>query len=142
LARILVIDDEPMIRTLLRHELEPLGHEVILAEEGIRGVALAKRQRPDLVILDLMMPILDGHAVMEMLQRDEKTARIPVIVLTAVTLEAVRRQCLGEGATCVLTKPFDAEQLSKVIGEALEESRSVEGGASTLDPSVAGGRPQ
>jgi CheY-like chemotaxis protein len=140
-ARILLIDDELMIRTVIRHQLEPAGHEVLLAEDGMRGVAFAKRQKPDVIILDLMMPILDGHSVLEMLQREEATARIPVIVLTAVALEAARRQCLEEGATHVLTKPFDADKLSNVIAEALEASPQLDGGG-TLDPSDAGIRPQ
>jgi CheY-like chemotaxis protein len=139
-----LIDDEPMIRTVLRYELEPIGHEVILAEDGMRGVALAKRQRPDLIILDLMMPILDGHSVMEMLQREERTARIPVIVLTAVRLEAVRLKCLAEGAAHVLAKPFNAEELSKVIDDVLGDCGSDAGekgvGSTRFDPSAAGGR--
>jgi CheY-like chemotaxis protein len=68
-ARILVIDDEPMIRTVLRYELEPAGHDVLLAEDGLRGVAFARRQKPDVIILDLMMPILDGYSVLEMLRK-------------------------------------------------------------------------
>jgi CheY-like chemotaxis protein len=144
-ARILLIDDEPMIRTVLRYELEPLGHEVLLAEEGMRGVALARRQRPDLIILDLMMPILDGHSVMEMLQGEERTARIPVIVLTAVTLEAVRRQCLAEGAAHVLAKPFNAIELLKVIGDVLGDTADAgEMGVESVvmfDPSAVGSPP-
>jgi CheY-like chemotaxis protein len=118
-ARILAIDDEVMIRTVLRYELEPAGHEVLLAEDGLRGVALAKRQRPDVIILDLMMPVLDGHSVLGMLQREEKTAQIPVIVLTAVRLDAVRRRCLAEGAVQVLAKPFDGVSLRAVIAQVL-----------------------
>jgi two-component system, OmpR family, response regulator RpaA len=120
-ARILVIDDEPMIRTVLRYELEPAGHDVLLAEDGLRGVAFARRQKPDVIILDLMMPILDGYSVLEMLRKEEATARIPVIVLTAVTLDRVRRKCLAEGATHVLTKPFNEHDLSRTIAEALGE---------------------
>jgi CheY-like chemotaxis protein len=60
MARVLVIDDEPDVRWLLRLSLERIGHEVLLAEDGLRGVAMAQRQHPDAIVLDLMMPVMDG----------------------------------------------------------------------------------
>ena len=81
MAKVLLIDDEPDIRRIARLLLEPYGHEVILGEDGLRGAAMAQHQRPDVIILDLMMPILDGHATLEMLRGDERTAKIPVVVL-------------------------------------------------------------
>ena len=119
MARVLLIDDEPDIRRIARLLLEPYGHEVILGEDGARGVGMAQHQRPDVIVLDLMMPILDGHATLEMLQADQRTAGIPVVILTAVAQETVRERCLSEGATRVLTKPFDPESLAEAIDDVL-----------------------
>jgi CheY-like chemotaxis protein len=83
MARVLVIDDEPDVRWLLRMSLERVGHEVILAEDGLRGVAMAQRQRPDVIVLDLMMPVMDGYGVLDALAKDGRTAALPVLVLTA-----------------------------------------------------------
>ena len=70
MARVLVIDDERDVRWLLRMSLERVGHEVILAEDGLRGVAMAQRQRPDVIVLDLMMPVMDGYGVLDALAKD------------------------------------------------------------------------
>jgi CheY-like chemotaxis protein len=83
MARVLVIDDEPDVRWLLRLSLERVGHEVLLAEDGLRGVAMAQRQRPDVIVLDLMMPVMDGYGVLEALAKDGRTSALPVLVLTA-----------------------------------------------------------
>jgi CheY-like chemotaxis protein len=119
MARVLLIDDEPDIRRIARLLLEPYGHEVILGEDGLRGVGMAQHQRPDVIVLDLMMPILDGHATLEMLRNDERTAEIPVVILTAVAQETVQERCLEAGATKVLTKPFDPECLAAAIDDVL-----------------------
>ena len=121
MARILVVDDEPVIRTVLRRLLEPYGHEVILGEDGLRGVGMAQHQRPDAIVMDLMMPMVDGHAALQMLAESERTRAIPVIVLTAVALTAEHARCIAEGAYGVLTKPFDPEVLSAMIGRAIAE---------------------
>jgi CheY-like chemotaxis protein len=114
MARVLVIDDEPDVRWLIRMSLERAGHEVIDAEDGLRGVALAQRQRPQIIVLDLMMPVMDGYAVLEALAKDDRTASVPVVVLSAratrrgrashgrrrpaVPREAVRPRPVGRGA--------------------------------------------
>ena len=120
MARILLIDDEPMIRTVVRQLFEPRGHEVLLAEDGARGIAMAQRQHPDVIILDLMMPIMDGYRVMEILGQQQRTARIPVIVLTALPFEEVHERCVDAGARTVLVKPFDADQLNEALSDGLE----------------------
>lgn len=119
MARILVIDDEQVLAHTTRLLLEPYGHEVILGDDGLRGVGLAQKQRPDAIVLDLMMPYVDGHEVLVMLGRDPVTAHIPVVVLTAIMSEAVHRSCLEEGAVRVITKPFEPEVLASAIDDAL-----------------------
>ncbi|MEX0984125.1 MAG: response regulator [Actinomycetota bacterium] len=119
MARILLIDDEPDIRAVVRILLEPYGHEVLLGEDGLRGFGMAQHQRPDVILLDLMMPILDGHAALQMIRGDERTSHIPVVVLTAVSQRAVHDRCMLEGADRVLTKPFDPDDLAGAIDEVL-----------------------
>jgi CheY-like chemotaxis protein len=114
-ARVLVIDDEPDVRWLLRLSLEREGHEVILAEDGLRGVAMAQRQKPDVIVLDLMMPVMDGYGVLETLGRDARTAHVPVLVLTAKAIPAEEERVSLLGARRFLTKPFDPQDLAKEL---------------------------
>ncbi|MGZ4132120.1 MAG: response regulator [Actinomycetota bacterium] len=107
MARVLVIDDEPSIRHILRFSLEAHGYEVIVAEDGQRGVAMARRQHPDVIVLDLMMPVMDGHMVLDALRSDERTEGVPTVVLTALVQEGTRDRCTEQGAAVVMTKPFD-----------------------------------
>lgn len=112
MARVLVIDDEPDVRWLLRLSLERVGHEVLLAEDGLRGVAMAQRQRPDAIVLDLMMPYMDGYGVLEALGKDDRTSSVPVMVLTAKALPEEEERCTRAGAQRFLTKPFDPADLA------------------------------
>jgi two-component system response regulator RpaA len=119
MARLLVIDDEPDVRWLLRLSLERVGHEVLLAEDGLRGVAMAQRQRPDLILLDLMMPVMDGYGVLDVLRKDDRTANVPILMLTAKALDDDQRRCEEAGATMFLTKPFEPEDLAGTIEDLL-----------------------
>ena len=112
MARVLVIDDEPDVRWLLRLSLEREGHEVLLAEDGLRGVAMAQRQKPDVIVLDLMMPVMDGYGVLGSLADDPRTAKVPVLVLTAKAVPGEEDTILGLGARRFLTKPFDPDDLA------------------------------
>jgi two-component system, OmpR family, response regulator RpaA len=118
-ARVLVIDDEVAIGHVLRYAIESRHHEVILADDGLRGIAMARRQRPDAIVLDLMMPLMDGHGVLDALQQEERTRNVPVLVLTAMGLESVRDRCLEQGAAAVLHKPFDPADVALAIEELL-----------------------
>ena len=84
MTRVLVIDDEPAIADVLRMLLEFRGHEVLTADDGSRGFATAQRQSPDVIVLDLMMPVMDGFTALEALRGDERTAEIPVVILSAL----------------------------------------------------------
>ena len=118
MARVLVIDDDPGIRMIVRHVLEPMGHEVILGDDGFRGLGMAQHQRPDVVVLDLMMPLVDGFETLRMLATDDRTARIPVIVLSAIA-SGQEDRCREAGAVAVLSKPFEPEDLDRAIRDAL-----------------------
>ncbi len=125
MLRALVIDDEPPIRLLCRVNLEADGIEVIEALDGPSGVAVARSERPDVIILDVMMPGLDGWHVAEQLLDDERTSAIPIIFLTARAELRDRVRGLDAGGVDYLTKPFNPVQLAPLIRELLA---SVAGG--------------
>jgi diguanylate cyclase (GGDEF)-like protein len=108
---ILVADDEPHIRRILQFLLEQAGYRVVLAEDGREAADLALNSRPDLVLLDVMMPHLDGFSVLQRLRDDHRTQRLPVIMLTAKGEARSRLQGLKGGANDYLAKPFDHEEL-------------------------------
>ncbi len=115
MARVLVIDDEPSIRHILRCSFEAHGYEVIVAEDGQRGVAMARRQRPDVIVLDLLMPVMNGHMVLDALRSDGRTDRVPTVVLTALAQASTRERCTEQGAIAVLTKPFDPGEVVRQV---------------------------
>ncbi len=125
MTRALVIDDEPPIRLLCRVNLEVDGIDVIEALDGPSGLAVARAEQPDVIILDVMMPGLDGWHVAEELLADERTSAIPIIFLTARAELRDRVRGLDAGGVDYLTKPFNPVQLAPLIRELLE---SVAGG--------------
>jgi two-component system response regulator RpaA len=111
MPRILVIDDDPAIAELVAINLEMAGYEVSQAEDGIKGQALALQLLPDLVILDLMLPRVDGFTVCQRLRRDERTADIPILMLTALGQTQNKVEGFNAGADDYLTKPFELEEM-------------------------------
>jgi CheY-like chemotaxis protein len=124
MARVLVIDDEPDVRWLLRLSLERVGHEVLLAEDGLRGVAMAQRQKPDIVVVDLMMPVMDGYGVLDALAKDPRTAHLPVLVLTAKALPEDQVRSVEAGARRFMTKPFDPEDLAEELERVFRDDQA------------------
>jgi DNA-binding response OmpR family regulator len=108
---ILVIDDEKDLIELVRYNLENDGFDVIAATDGQSGLDVVKKHRPDLVVLDLMMPGLDGLQVCQQLRADPRSARIPLIMLTAKATEADRIIGLELGADDYITKPFSPREV-------------------------------
>lgn len=121
---VLVVDDEPMARTLLRLMLVRAGFEVSEAADGPEALIKVKEQLPDIMILDVMMPGIDGFAVCEELRQEEKTSTLPIIMLSAKTDSSSVRRGLKAGATLYLTKPISQEELTRSV---LETLTSVEG---------------
>jgi CheY-like chemotaxis protein len=115
MGRVLVVDDEPDVLLLCRLNLQQRGHELLEASEGGRGLELARERHPDVIVLDLMMPGMDGYQVLEALQRDDATSGIPVLVLTAKSLRADRERSHGLGAVAFLTKPFLPSELCEMV---------------------------
>jgi CheY-like chemotaxis protein len=116
--RVLLIDDDAAIRMLCSVNLRALGIEVIEAEDGEKGLELARRMRPDLVLLDVSMPGLDGFEVGELVRRHRKTRHIPLMFLSGEAENDARARELG--AIACLAKPFDPVALSTLIATTLE----------------------
>jgi DNA-binding response OmpR family regulator len=117
---VLVVDDEPMARTLLRLMLVRAGFEVLEAEDGFDALEKVNQSPPDLIILDVMMPGMDGFAVCESVRGDSRTAALPIIMLSAKTdAESISRG-LQVGANKYLTKPVSPEDLTRHVRDALD----------------------
>jgi len=131
-ARILVVEDEPDLRSLLDRSLEQAGYKVFLAEDGIEALEKATTETLDLVLLDLMLPHIDGIEVCRRLKRDERTARLPVIMLTARQEPVDRIVGLELGADDYITKPFNLRELVLRVGAVLRRSRGERGRSKVL----------
>ncbi len=111
MQRILIVEDERDIADLVGFNLQRAGYEVLKTHDGITGTETAMRERPDLIILDLMLPGRDGYGVFRELRRDSRTVNIPVIMLTARAQTEDRIQGLQAGADDYLAKPFSPKEL-------------------------------
>jgi two-component system phosphate regulon response regulator PhoB len=121
-GRILVIDDEKDLIELVRYNLEKEGFSIKSAQDGETGLAAAKRELHDLIVVDLMLPGIDGLDVCRLLRSDTRTARIPVIMLTAKSAESDRILGLELGADDYITKPFSPRELVARIKAVLRRT--------------------
>ena len=119
MTRVLVIDDEAPIRLLCRVNLEAEGMEVLEASDGPTGVERARGDSPDVILLDVMMPGLDGWRVAEQLLLDKSTERIPIIFLTARAEFRDRARGLDIGGVDYVTKPFNPLELAQLVEDVL-----------------------
>ena len=120
--KILIIEDEKDIADLIAFNLERAGFEALKAHDGISGTDMAMRERPDLIVLDLMLPGRDGYGVFRELRRDPRSVNIPVIMLTARAQTEDRIQGLEIGADDYLTKPFSPKELMLRIQAVIKRS--------------------
>jgi two-component system KDP operon response regulator KdpE len=116
-VRVLVIDDEPDVLLLCRVNLRHEGHEVLEAPDGATGLALATQEPPDVVVLDLMMPSVDGYDVLAALKGSASTEGVPVLILSAKAQIDERRRALESGGDAFLAKPFAPQELGEVVLE-------------------------
>ena len=121
--RILIVDDEPDLRSVLRFGLEAEHFEVLEAADGEQGLKMACDLLPDLIVLDLMLPRMDGYKVCRALKFDDRYRHIPVFILSARSGETDRRLALDLGADAYLTKPYDMKDLVSRITERLKQPR-------------------
>jgi twitching motility two-component system response regulator PilH len=115
MARILIVDDSPSQLLGIQRIVEKLGHESITAEDGAAGVEVAKRELPDMVLMDVVMPNLNGFQATRTLSREATTRHIPVILVTTKDQDTDRMWGLRQGAKAYLTKPFSEDELAEVI---------------------------
>ncbi|MBX9689038.1 MAG: response regulator transcription factor [Candidatus Obscuribacterales bacterium] len=138
MARILVIDDDQAIAELIKVNLDLLGHQVSTANDGMKGLALAQQNRPDLIVLDVMMPDLDGFTVCQRLRQNTGTAGIPVLMLTALGMTKDKVKGFDSGADDYLTKPFEIPELQVRVRALLRRAGSVPQSASLPEILTAG----
>ncbi len=124
--RILVVDDEPDVVDLIGFNLRTRGYNVVSAGNGLEALLKARRFRPDLVMLDVMMEGMDGLSVCEILKSQPGTKGVPVIILTAATGEMAKLNSYSAGATVFMTKPFSPHELMRKVEQLLrgEPARS------------------
>lgn len=118
---ILVVDDEPLTQDLLRLMLEPAGFNVSGAEDGLEALEMVKQERPDIMILDVMMPKMDGIAVCKTLRSNAETADLPIVMLSGKTHLGAVEEGLQAGANRYLAKPMSRMDLIQNIREVLAE---------------------
>ena len=123
MQKVLVVDDEPDVASLLALMLKSQGYNVLTAGDGQEALEKARAEKPDLIVLDVMLPKLDGYKVARMLKFDEKFSHIPIIMLTAKIQEKDRKTGLETGADAYVTKPFDTAQLLEKVKEILSEKK-------------------
>jgi two-component system phosphate regulon response regulator PhoB len=131
-TKILVVDDEPDALEVLGFKLREAGYTPIFAKDGTRAISLARDERPDLIVLDLMLPEVDGLEVCKILRRDASTSSIPIIMLTARAAEMDRVLGLELGADDYVTKPFSPRELVIRIRKQLARARSGDDAGSHL----------
>ncbi len=123
MARVLLIDDDQSNLEFMQHVMRIEGHDLAWAGDGEQGLALARRLKPRLIICDVLMPHLGGYAVLETLRADPEFAGVPVLLFSAAMSEDARSLGLRRGATEVLAKPFDLEQLRGALKRCLAPER-------------------
>lgn len=121
--RILIVDDEQDLVFGLKMHLEKNDFEVLTAKDGQEGLDKVRREKPDVIVLDLMLPKLDGYKVCRMLKFDEKYKHVPVIMLTARVQKNDEKLGYEVGADAYMTKPYDAQELVKKIRKLLKEEQ-------------------
>ena len=113
---VLIVEDEPDNREIMRAVVEDiLGYRALLAADGEEALRLADEYRPRLILMDLMMPVLDGFAAISKLKAEERTARIPVVAVTALSRPVDLQLAVENGADEYIGKPFDLDQLVEVV---------------------------
>jgi two-component system, OmpR family, alkaline phosphatase synthesis response regulator PhoP len=120
MKKIILVDDEPNIIMSLEYTFKKNNFEVFIARDGKEALELLKTEQPDLIILDIMMPLVDGYATLEAIKKNEKLAQCKVIFLSAKNKEADIEKGLQLGADAYVTKPFSIKKLVEQVNDLLE----------------------
>lgn len=121
MAKILVIDDEVELTELIKFRLESHGYQVVVANDGLTGLAKAREEAPDLIILDVMLPGMDGYKICRLLKFDERYRQIPIIMFTARVESEEPKISLQMGADAYLAKPFEPTIFLQKVEELLKK---------------------
>jgi two-component system cell cycle response regulator DivK len=120
MAKILIVEDNPMNRDMLSRRLIRSGHLVVMAGDGRQGITSAQTENPDLILMDMSLPEIDGWEATRRLKSDKSTRRIPVIALTAHAMSSDRQKCMEAGCDDYDTKPVDYQRLTAKIQAVLQ----------------------
>lgn len=118
-ARVLVVDDEPHILKLVSFTLEKNGHSVTTASDAMTGINMAREECPDLILMDVMMPVMNGLEALEVLKSDEQTKSVPVAMLSAKSQQYEQEEGIARGAVRYLCKPFTPKELASAVSNLL-----------------------
>ena len=124
--KILVIEDDPVSSRLASYTLEKAGYQVVTASNGLQGLRKARSEKPDLLILDVMLPGVDGFEICHRLRADPQTAQLPILMLSAKFQEIDRQTGLKAGANVYLTKPVSPSEMVSRVEELLAQKTSSE----------------
>lgn len=119
MARILIVDDSPSQLLGIKRIVEKLGHETLTAEDGAAGVEVARQQLPDLILMDVVMPNLNGFQATRTISKNPDTAHIPIVLVTTKDQETDRVWGMRQGAKAYVTKPIKEEELAKTLQDLL-----------------------
>jgi twitching motility two-component system response regulator PilH len=119
MARILIVDDSPSQLLGIKRIVEKLGHEAMTAEEGAAGDETARRELPDLILMDVVMPNLNGFQATRTISKDADTAHIPIVLITTKDQDTDRVWGMRQGAKAYVTKPINEDDLSRTLKEWL-----------------------
>ncbi len=125
MSKILVVDDDKAINELIKINLELFGYDVITAFDGIQGFTLAKQELPDLIILDVMMPDVDGYTVAKRVRENQNTKNIPILMLTALNMLEDKVKGFDIGVDDYLVKPFEMEELKVRVRALLKRINAI-----------------
>lgn len=119
MKKILIADDEEDVKTVVQLFLEAKGYTIVTAYDGLDAIDKAKSELPDLILLDIMMPVIDGYQVLQRLKADPTTAAIPIVMLSAASQTESKSRALSAGAIDYIVKPFDGEDLEQIVAQTL-----------------------
>lgn len=122
--RILAVDDESDVLLIVKTALQAEGYEVLTAVDGPDGLKTAREEKPDLILLDVMMPGMDGFEVLKRLREDKETLNIPIIMLTGLSERERKRTAIEHGIKYYIVKPFDFQDLTSKVRMAIEDAKA------------------
>ncbi len=127
-AKILIVEDHPLHMRLMEMTLKDKGYILLRAIDGPEGLAIAERERPDLILMDIRLPRMSGFEVARRLRANPELRHIPIIALTAHAMASDRESVTNSGCDAYITKPIDTRELPRVICEILERKQEAHGG--------------